>query len=192
MAAASFLASWSRLFRRRSPGGRPPRVLALLAFHDEIRYLPGWFRNVPPQVDGVVALDDGSTDGSGELASAQPSVLELIRRPPRSPHAWDEPENRRLLVEAAARHAPDWLVAPPVPTAIAAGPLNNTLGHLFTVYITGRNAALGSVNYAGGATATDVTTVDWGVVNRCAVYVTRVTGVVIRGAFVEVFIPRLY
>jgi len=76
-----------------------------------MRYLPGWFRNVPPQVDGVVALDDGSTDGSGEFAAAQPSVLELIRKPRLSPHAWDEPENRRLLLKAASRHAPDWLVA---------------------------------------------------------------------------------
>ncbi len=62
-------------------------------------------------MDGVVALDDGSTDGSGELAAGQPAVLELIRKPRRSPHTWDEPENRRLLVEAAGRHAPDWLVA---------------------------------------------------------------------------------
>ncbi len=83
----------------------------MVAFHDEIRYLPGWFRNVPPQVDGVVALDDGSSDGSGDLARAQSSVLEVLHVPARSPHDWDESRNRRLLVEAAERHGADWVIA---------------------------------------------------------------------------------
>ncbi len=85
-------------------------MLALLPFHNEMRYLPGWFRNVAPVVDGVIALDDGSTDGSRDFAAAQPSVLELIRLPKREPHVWDEPRNKRLLYETAAKYAPDWLV----------------------------------------------------------------------------------
>lgn len=89
---------------------RPPRVIAFLQFHDEIRFLPGWFRNVAPLVDGVIALDDGSTDGSGEFVAAQPSLLELIRIPPRTPHVWDEVGNKLLLHEASRRHKPDWIV----------------------------------------------------------------------------------
>ena len=88
-----------------------PRILALLAFHDEIRFLPGYFQNVRTQVDGVVALDDGSTDGSGEFASQQPYMLQLIRIPQREPHIWDEPRNRRLLIEAAWAHNADWIIA---------------------------------------------------------------------------------
>ncbi len=92
--------------------GPPPRVkiLALLAFHNEMRYLPGFFENVPPQVDGVVALDDGSTDGSGDFVGRQRGVLELLRIPPRNPHLWNESLNRRLLGEAAWRYQPDWLL----------------------------------------------------------------------------------
>lgn len=93
---------------------RPPRrrrALALLAFRDERRYLPGWLANVVPHVDGVVALDDGSTDGSPDLLAAHPAVLELIRRPPGDPDAWDDAANHRLLVEAAWDHAADWLLA---------------------------------------------------------------------------------
>jgi hypothetical protein len=89
---------------------RRPRLLALLAFRDEMRYLPDYFANVRPQVDGVVALDDGSTDGSADFVSRQPEVLELLRLPPRTAHVWDDAANHRLLVEAAWRHGPDWLL----------------------------------------------------------------------------------
>jgi hypothetical protein len=96
---------------RRTGRERPPRVLALLAFRDEMRFLPGYFRNVPSQVDGIVALDDGSTDESRQFVERQPGVLELVRKLPQAPHVWDEPENRRLLIDAAGRHHADWLVA---------------------------------------------------------------------------------
>ncbi len=87
-----------------------PRLLALLTFHNEMRYLPDYFLNIAPHVDGIIALDDGSDDGSGEFVESQAAVMELIRLPRRQPHIWDEPRNRRLLVEAALRHGADWLV----------------------------------------------------------------------------------
>ncbi|HJX27652.1 MAG TPA: glycosyltransferase family 2 protein, partial [Thermoanaerobaculia bacterium] len=87
-----------------------PRLLALLVFHNEMRYLPGWFENVLPHVDGVVALDDGSTDGSGDFVAAQPGVLEVVRVPPREPHVWDDGVNHSRVIEAALRHQPDWMI----------------------------------------------------------------------------------
>ncbi|HAX81282.1 MAG TPA: hypothetical protein DCY40_01785 [Actinobacteria bacterium] len=93
-----------------SPRRRPARLLSLLAFRDEMRFLPGYFANVVAESDGVVALDDGSTDGSAEYVMGRPEVLELIRQPVQEPHHWDDARNHRLLVEAARRHRPDWLL----------------------------------------------------------------------------------
>ena len=73
-------------------------------------HLPGWLDNVAPHVDGVVALDDGSTDGSGEYLASRPEVLELLHVAPDRP-TWDEPRNHRRLVAAGLRHAADWLVS---------------------------------------------------------------------------------
>jgi glycosyltransferase involved in cell wall biosynthesis len=74
-----------------------------------MRHLPGYLANVAPQVDGIVALDDGSSDGSAELLESSTAVLELIRRPRDRP-AWDERGNLRALVEAGLRHGGDWLI----------------------------------------------------------------------------------
>jgi len=92
---------------RRSP---KKRILALLVFRDEMRFLPGWFESVQSLVDGVVALDDGSADGSAELVERRPEVLELIRLPRRPAEEWNDAENHRRLVEASWRHAPDWVI----------------------------------------------------------------------------------
>ncbi len=92
------------------PRARRPRILALLAFRNEMRFLPGYFENVARQVDGIVALDDGSIDGSTQLVASRPSVLQVLRSPSREPHCWDDSANHRRLVEAAWLHQPDWLL----------------------------------------------------------------------------------
>lgn len=90
-------------------GSRRRKLVALLAVRDGIRYLPGFLRNVAPQVDGIVALDDGSSDGSAELLAGHSAVLELLRNPVDRP-TWDEVGNHRALIAAALRHTADWVV----------------------------------------------------------------------------------
>lgn len=86
---------------------RRVRLLALLAVRNGMEFLPGWFANVAPQVDGIVALDDGSTDGSADFLAERREVIELLRNPPDRP-AWDEMGNHRRLVETANRHGAEW------------------------------------------------------------------------------------
>jgi glycosyltransferase involved in cell wall biosynthesis len=91
------------------PGSRRTRLLALLAARNEMVNLPGFLANVGPQVDGIIALDDGSTDGSAELLESCPDVLEVLRVPPDRPR-WDETGNHRALVAAAVAHGAEWVV----------------------------------------------------------------------------------
>ena len=112
--ATAAAAVGARLDSARHEGGAPvrtPTLHALLVCRNEMKYLPGYIENISPHVDGIVALDDGSSDGSAEFLEKQRNVLEVVRLPAREPHVWDEPGNRRRLLEAAGRHQPEWLIA---------------------------------------------------------------------------------
>jgi len=89
---------------------RRVRLLAVLAVRNGMRYLPGYLANVAPHVDGIVALDDGSTDGSGELLRAHPRVLEVLRVPVERAY-WDEVGNYKKLHAAALRHGAEWIIS---------------------------------------------------------------------------------
>lgn len=88
-----------------------PYLVCMLQIRNERHYVHDYLENVAPHVDGIVVLDDASSDGTGDLLAAHPKVLEVLRIEPREPHRWDEARSRRLLVDAAGRHGARWIIA---------------------------------------------------------------------------------
>lgn len=114
--------SWPRRLRSallRVPSGRwnplerPRRRVRLIAttmVRNERDRIEAMLRNVGAQVDGIVALDDGSTDGTAQILAGAPEVIEVLRNPT-DRERWDEPGGHRRLVAAALAHGADWIVA---------------------------------------------------------------------------------
>jgi glycosyltransferase involved in cell wall biosynthesis len=60
----------------------------------------------------VVALDDGSTDGTRAILDASPLVKIVLANPRRDDYrGWDDAANRNRLLEAAAALDPDWIIS---------------------------------------------------------------------------------
>ena len=74
--------------------------------------LPGWFESVERFADAVIALDDGSTDGTRAILEGQTLVRRLLVNPAREGYAgWDDGENRARLLTAAAEVCPSWVLS---------------------------------------------------------------------------------
>jgi glycosyltransferase involved in cell wall biosynthesis len=88
-----------------------PKIIALLAFRNEEKYLPGFFAHLREHVSEFVVLDDNSTDRSAGIAASQPGTTLLTRRTvePHPPHFF-EVDNRRLLLEAALARKAEWVL----------------------------------------------------------------------------------
>jgi glycosyltransferase involved in cell wall biosynthesis len=87
------------------------QLLCLLPARNVAHALPGWFESVERCADAVIALDDGSTDGTGALLAAHPLVRRLLANPVRPSDAgWDDHANRARLLSAAAELSPAWIL----------------------------------------------------------------------------------
>ena len=88
------------------------KIVALLAFQNEEKYLPGFFAHLRPYVSEFIVLDDASSDGSAEISRSQPDTVLLkgIDGASHTPHYY-EIEHRRILLEAALAAQADWVLA---------------------------------------------------------------------------------
>jgi glycosyltransferase involved in cell wall biosynthesis len=70
--------------------------------------LPRWFASVREFADVVVALDDGSTDGTRALLEAESIVQTVLDNPRRETYAgWDDAANRQRLINSVEPLAAD-------------------------------------------------------------------------------------
>lgn len=96
----------------RSPSPTGQKLVCLLPARNCQEDLPGFFGCVGGFVDAVVALDDGSSDGTADVLASQPLVKVLLRKPVRDGyHAWDDAANRNRLLAAASELHPDWIIS---------------------------------------------------------------------------------
>lgn len=84
------------------------KIIGLLQARNEERFIKGWLENIAPAVDGIVALDDGSTDETWKIISAHEKTLDVIRRPVGKD--WNEYINQVSLIQAGRRHRADWFL----------------------------------------------------------------------------------
>src|SRR3954452_21693195 len=90
----------------------PTTLVCLLPVRNGEADLPGYFASVACFADAVVALDDGSTDGTFQLLRAHPLVKVVLENPVRPTYAgWDDAANRNRLLEAAAQLEPAWIMS---------------------------------------------------------------------------------
>ena len=89
---------------------RASKILAVIAFRDEEKHLPGLFSHLRDYVDGFIALSDCSTDRSLEIAQAEPKMLELFESQAPSSDHFFETQNRITLLRAAHKQGAHWVL----------------------------------------------------------------------------------
>lgn len=86
-------------------------LLAMLPVRNEARrYLEPVLNRLAKHVDGIVILDDASTDETPDICRSNPRVIEY-RRLPEPLFNTNEAELRRILWEMTVRHNPAWICA---------------------------------------------------------------------------------
>lgn len=84
------------------------KIIGLLQARNEERFIKGWLENVAPAVDGIVALDDGSTDNTYKILAGHAKTLEILKNP--VGRDWDEYLNHTSLIKAGRRHGATWFL----------------------------------------------------------------------------------
>jgi glycosyltransferase involved in cell wall biosynthesis len=86
-------------------------LICLVPVRNGERFLPQFFESLRPVCNQVIALDDGSTDRTGELLRAEPIVRLILENPRRQSYAgWDDAANRARLLAACAERRPKWIL----------------------------------------------------------------------------------
>lgn len=88
-------------------GAKPYELVALVQAHNEEKLIPRFLKEVAKIVDGIVLLDDGSTDRTNELAAHSKIILK-VRRPHNE--RFDDLGNRNLLLAFAELVPARWFL----------------------------------------------------------------------------------
>jgi hypothetical protein len=89
---------------------RRPRIGCVMQVRDEARYLKGCLDHVRDYVDGIIALDDGSTDATAQILGSEQKLLDLLVNPASDAHVWRERDNKTRLLRRARELGMDWVI----------------------------------------------------------------------------------
>lgn len=84
------------------------KLVANVWIKNEIQLIDSFLERTSEIVDEIVALDNGSTDGTYEVLKAHPKVTVLFRDPPGTPVF--EKRMRNRLLDTARERAADWVL----------------------------------------------------------------------------------
>lgn len=79
------------------------KLVLMLRIKDGMFFLKDWLDRYEPVVDEIVALDNGSTDGTLELLKSHPKVAEVVETV-----GYNEGRDKNLLYNHVKLRKPDW------------------------------------------------------------------------------------
>jgi glycosyltransferase involved in cell wall biosynthesis len=107
---ATLVINWNTTTDFRK-GDAMANVICLLPVRNGANDLPMYLDSVSRYVDGVIALDDGSTDETTEILQNSPIVLKILHNPRRDTYVgWNDLQNRMRLLKEAEYYGPDWII----------------------------------------------------------------------------------
>lgn len=85
-------------------------LFAIMCVRNEEYYLPGFLKSIEKYIDGIVALDDGSTDDTLNILKKHPKTKAVIELPYHESSDWNERNNRILVMNKAKELGADWVL----------------------------------------------------------------------------------
>lgn len=87
-----------------------PKIIAMMRVRNEELLMMDSLNHIAGFADGILVLDDASTDRTAKIAMAHPKVIGVIENKRwRSQHRiWEETAHRRFLLKMASKLKPEW------------------------------------------------------------------------------------
>ncbi|MFA6295597.1 MAG: glycosyltransferase family 2 protein [Candidatus Paceibacterota bacterium] len=91
-------------------GEKTFNLIVMAPFYNERKWITEWLRNVEQFADGIIMLDDGSTDGGAELCISDKLLCPVIRIERNDPIEFRELLIRNMLIKESDKYTSKWIM----------------------------------------------------------------------------------